>query len=187
MITQEIVKELLIYDLETGIFTWRFRPAKWFKRNKDFLIWNKRFSGEIAGNINTHFKTGKSYRRILIFGKSYSQHRLAFLYVTGKLPDANKEIDHKDGDGTNNRWSNLRETDKQGNSRNRRLQSNNTSGQCGVSLDKRSNKFVAFIHDSNGKKISLGAFKTLYEAVIVRKSAEIEYTYSENHEEERKL
>lgn len=187
MINQETLKELLHYNPDTGIFTWNYRDVKWFKRNKDFLIWNKRFANKIAGNIHTHFKTGKSYIRLRIFGKSYVGHRLAVLYMNGSLSDNNKEIDHKDGDGLNNSWLNLKETNRQGNSRNRRLQSNNTSGQCGISLNKRDDKFVAYIYDLNGNKISLGTFKTFDEAVMVRKLAEKEYGYSENHGEKRAL
>ena len=52
------------------------------------------------------------------------------------------------------------------------LAKNNTSGVKGVYLDKLGG-YVAYIKpDKNSKRLSLGRFKTLEEAFIVRKSAE---------------
>ena len=39
----------------------------------------------------------------------YRAHRLAFLYMKGYIP---KLIDHKDRNGLNNKWNNLREANK---------------------------------------------------------------------------
>lgn len=58
-------------------------------------------SGIVAGN--TH-KTG--YRQIRIAGRMYQAHRLAWLYMTGAWPE--HEVDHKNLQKDDNRWSNLR-------------------------------------------------------------------------------
>ena len=37
-ITAEIVRELLDYDPDTGLFTWKWRERKWFARECDFWM-----------------------------------------------------------------------------------------------------------------------------------------------------
>jgi hypothetical protein len=86
-ITAERLREVLSYDPDTGWFRWRAS----FKRVR---------AGQIAGNYS------KGHWTIMIDQRNYFAHRLAFLYMTGKIP---KEVDHIDGDGTRNVWSNLRE------------------------------------------------------------------------------
>ncbi len=51
------------------------------------------------------------------------------------------EIDHRDGDGLNNRRGNLREATRLQNQYNRRLNVNNTSGYRGVTYDKQHAKW----------------------------------------------
>ena len=51
--------------------------------------------------------------RICIMRVKYLAHRLAWLYVTGSWPS--QDIDHIDGDPTNNRFANLREVTHQEN------------------------------------------------------------------------
>ena len=89
-ITQARLKELLDYDPETGVFTWRVTRSR-VKR------------GDIAG-YNQRSKS-RVYCRISVDGKNHSAHRLAFLYVHGHTPPL---IDHKDNDSLNNRIENLR-------------------------------------------------------------------------------
>lgn len=82
------LKQLLDYDAATGVFTWkvnRHGPAK---------------AGTRAGTER------QGYRHISVSGVKQSEHRWAFLWMTGQIPSS---IDHRDGEGTNNRWSNLRE------------------------------------------------------------------------------
>ena len=88
MIDQAKLKEAVVYDPETGLFTWAKNVPRHAK------------AGDAAG--------GKRHRywRISIGNKLYSGHQLAWLYMTGVWPD--HMIDHRDGDGCNNRWANLR-------------------------------------------------------------------------------
>jgi len=88
-------------------------------------------------------------------------HRLAWLYVTGSWPDF--EVDHVNLDGTDNRWANLRLATSSQNQRNRRLQSNNTSGYKGVHKLKNNGKFLAYIK-VHGKQKRLGIFDTAEQA-----------------------
>lgn len=104
-------------------------------------------------------RSGHGYMRLKVFGELHYVHRLAWLYMTGKWPAVH--IDHKDMDGENNRWSNLREATHQENLMNRTANKNNTSGMKGVSLDRTntSNPWRARI-TINGKEIGLGSYPT---------------------------
>lgn len=69
------------------------------------------------------------------------------------------EVDHRDGNGLNNRRNNLRESTKAQNQQNSRIRRNNTSGFKGVCWDKASGKWMASIK-ANGKRRTLGRFTT---------------------------
>lgn len=74
-----------------------------------------------------------------------------------------KEVDHKDGDGLNNRRSNLRLANNSENSRNRGAQSNSKTGIKGVSWKAKSKKWQAQIK-LNGKVYYLGVFTNIEDA-----------------------
>lgn len=86
----------------------------------------------------------------------------------------NKEIyvDHSDWNKRNNKKSNLRIATKSENNMNIKRKSNNTSGYTGVTINKRTGKFVARI-SKNNKRFYLGSFETFEEAVKVRHKAEM--------------
>lgn len=119
-----------------------------------------------------------SYRYININRKNYLTHRLIFLLETGRWPK--EEIDHIDGDTTNNRFSNLREASSAENHKNRRLQSNNTSGYNGVSWDNDRGMWCSQIQ-INGKMKHIGRFKSLRAAINARLKAEQQYGFSPTH------
>lgn len=154
MLTQERLKELLDYDPETGVFTWKVYRGGRIKK------------GENAGWFND-----EKYKHIKIDGKQYKAHRLAWLYVYGQLPV--KDIDHINRDRADNRIRNLREVSNQQNSWNQRVGKNNTSGYTGVTWYKRINKWGAYIK-VNYKRIHLGFYSTPEEAnaAYVRAKAE---------------
>ena len=85
--------------------------------------------------------------------------------------DSTTIIDHIDGNGMNNRRSNLRICTQAENLRNQRFMSNNTSGFIGVSYDKNRNRYNAEIR-MNDKRLHIGRYKTLEEAVYARMIAE---------------
>jgi hypothetical protein len=80
---------LFSYDPDTGLFT---RLVTTGSRSQ---------AGEIAGS-----KDSQGYWQISINHRVHRAHRLAWLYMMGEWPDA--EIDHRDLNRSNNRWSNLR-------------------------------------------------------------------------------
>ncbi len=141
MITQERLKDVLNYDSESGIFTWKK------KTNRNILI------GSVAGAGHSG-----GYITISIDGKRYYAHRLAWLYVYGTWPDS--QIDHVDNNKINNKISNLRDVCAGLNSQNKiRCQRNNSTGMLGVARCSNSNKFAAYIC-TNGSKKYLGIFET---------------------------
>lgn len=87
-LTAQRLRHLLRYDQDTGIFRWRVKRSGIR-------------AGSVAGGMDDD-----GYGRIQIDGKDYRTGRLAFLYMLGVWP--NRQIDHRDGDNTNDRWSNLR-------------------------------------------------------------------------------
>jgi hypothetical protein len=89
--------------------------------------------------------------------RSNGKNRMVRMHrVLLDAPD-NMEVDHIDGDGLNNRRSNLRLATHTDNMRNRRTQKNNQSGIKGVSRSRRS--WIAQIR-VNGKNRYLGTFPT---------------------------
>ena len=137
------LRRLLDYNPESGIFT------RLIQRSNMKV-------GSVAGSI---YPDGYAY--IMINRERFLAHRLAWLYMTGSLPQM--EIDHIDRDRSNNSWVNLRSVSTQQNSFNRSMQSNNKTGYKGVSFSKRENKFRAVI-TLNGKLHHLGYFSTAEEA-----------------------
>jgi len=75
-------------------------------------------------------------------------------------------VDHENGNTLDNRKSNLRQASHCENMRNRKIQSNNTSGFRGVSFHKLSKKWHAKI-SVNGYPKSLGYYETPKEASMV--------------------
>lgn len=86
----------------------------------------------------------------------------------------NLDVDHINGDKTDNRRKNLRIVTRSQNNMNRKLQSNNTSGVTGVSLNTKNNKWVAQI-ELHGKHIHLGEFDNFEDAVNARIKGEEKY------------
>jgi hypothetical protein len=87
MIDAKTVRELLTYDQETGIFTWRRR------KNSQ---WSAMWAGEPAGYKHKYH----GYIVLTLLDKRYMAHRLAWLYIYGEWPSG--EIDHINLDKTDN-------------------------------------------------------------------------------------
>jgi hypothetical protein len=148
MITAERLRELLHYDLETGVFTWRV---------------NRRgHIGDVAGNVYGG-PPNEGYRRIMIDRRMYQASRLAWLYMTGEWPK--DQVDHINGDRADNRFCNIREALPAQNSQNRSMRTDNESGFKGVAWHKHTRKWASSIQ-INGKYKHLGYFATPERAFI---------------------
>tara|TARA_R110000851_G_scaffold138417_1_gene275047 strand:+ start:988 stop:1500 length:513 start_codon:yes stop_codon:yes gene_type:complete len=164
MFTQDKLKAKIHYCRDTGIFTWLYGTG---------LV----KAGDRAGSVSTT-KFSKSYIKIKVFRKHYQAHRLAYFYINGEWPT--NQLDHIDGCGTNNKWSNLRPVTAAENCKNKRLQSNNTSGTTGVTFNEYMGRWKATIYDGN-KQYHLGYHSDKFEAICARKSAEKKRGFHENH------
>lgn len=88
--------------------------------------------------------------------------------------DLTNLIDHIDRNSLNNQRSNLRSVTNKQNCENQSLDKRNTSGYRGVSWDKNSHKWSAYIRH-NYKLIYLGRYTSIEDAIDARKIAEMKY------------
>ncbi len=96
----------------------------------------------------------EGYRQVKIKGRMYLLHRVIWHMVTGEWPP--NDLDHIDGDRSNNKWVNLRLATRQENLRNSSGKLH-TSKYKGVSWDKVRSKWVAYCK-CDGKVRNLGRF-----------------------------
>lgn len=152
MLTQDYVKDKINYDKTTGEFTWKINRGKVKKGNK---IQTKR-NGYLAVGINY---------------KTYALHRIAWLYEYGYFP---KEIDHINGNKSDNRIENLRECTRVQNCQNRVDTKNKSSGIRNVHWHKLAKKWQVRIQ-YNKKRICIGLFDDVELAELVAIEARNKY------------
>jgi hypothetical protein len=145
LLSATAVASMLRYDPDTGILTWIIKPS--YNRNV----------GDQAG-----CKDRLGYITVGIKRKIYKAHRLAWLLQTGTWPD--KEIDHIDGNPSNNRWDNLRLATTSQNQANQRRHRDNSTGFKGVSKNFHNGRYRARIIVNNKAILIGGKFDTLEEA-----------------------
>lgn len=127
-LTAEHLRAVLDYNPETGEFRWKRRP--------DYpASWNTRRAGKIAGGKLV--SNGKLYWTIRVDDHAYQAHRLAWLWMLGVWPE--RTIDHEDGNGQHNWWSNLRAATQQQQVWNRCANHNSKTGLKGI--EKRGNSY----------------------------------------------
>ena len=140
MLTQELLKSLLHYNPETGVFTWLKNRTNGVK------------TGDIAGH---RFKCGtNTYIRITILGTQYLAHRMAWLYMYGG--DIPQKLDHIDNIGINNTINNIRAAT---NGQNKA----NSKSKIVKGAYKSGHRWRAQIKHNN-KIFSLGSYATADEA-----------------------
>lgn len=149
------LKRLLSYCPETGYFTWLSPgfPARW--------------AGKVAGckasKNEPRSSNKRTYVKIVIGRKSYGAHRLAWLYMTGNDP-SDSQVDHINGDRTDNRFSNLRIADHSQNLWNVGAKSTNKLGIKGIFVCRITGKYRAHLC-VRGVKYKFSSYETLDEAI----------------------
>lgn len=156
-LTPARLREVLHYDPETGIFTWRQALARHTK----------------VGLPTGMRANGAGYLRITVDGFTFRAHRLAWFFVHGSWPAG--EIDHRNGQPADNRICNLRDATPMVNQQNKRCaQSNSKTGVLGVSWSTREEKYVARIK-VGGKYKSLGQHTSIETAAAAYLAAKRRY------------
>lgn len=178
-ITPDILRQLLDYDPDTGKLTWKRRGPEWFtdgKQTSEFSA--KRWNAKHAGKEAFTADNGKGYRHGSIFNKRHIAHRVVWAIHRGEWPK--DQIDHINGNRSDNRIENLRSVTHAENGRNQRLFKTNTSGATGVAWDKRYGKWKAYIYaDGRLKHVKYSISKA--DAIEARKVAERELDFHPNH------
>lgn len=175
-----MLHEMFTLDAETGVIRWKVRPLHHFRasatRTQQHAAnqTNSRYAGKVA--FGSRHQLG--YLRTELDGKLWQAHRVAFALFHGRFPEG--DIDHINGNPSDNRPVNLREVTHAENMRNQRLRTNNKSGRVGVYVRKDSGKWAAQIR-VEGRNIALGLHDEHQAAIAARAAAEKQYGYHPNH------
>ncbi len=142
-----------------------------FEYRDGHLFWKvDRRNNKIKGTQASRLKKSNGYQEVTINKKKQYAHRIIFMMFNGYWPE---QIDHIDGNRSNNLISNLREATNAQNNRNTKLRVNNTTGFKGIYFHKQNKNFVARI-TVDYKEIHLGCYKTAEEASQAYKKAALE-------------
>ncbi len=152
MLTQERVRALFDYR-EDGELIRRVRTSNCIQVR------------DVTGSLN------HGYKRTMVDGKRYLNHRLIWLWHFGYFPE--NQVDHINRVRDDNRIENLREVSQSCNTKNSKQRKNTSSGITGISWCKGTNKWQAHIKIPN-KQLYLGYYDTLLEAAKARWNAEVE-------------
>ncbi len=145
MVTAERLRQILDYDPNTGVFTWKVRTS------------NRIRVGSVAGSSH-----GGGYLQINVDGQNYLAHRLVWLHFYGSWPKYC--MDHINGVRRDNRIANLRDVPISINAQNiRRPMVTNTTGLLGVSWNSKDRVYCAHISIRN-KSIYVGSFDSALDA-----------------------
>lgn len=143
----ERLLEVLIYDPQTGDFTWLVSTT------------NKIKPGDKAGTL---MKAG--YVHIQVDGVLYLAHRLAWKISTGEDP-GDAQVDHEDRCRSNNRRKNIRLAP------NREFDNmQNRAAAKGVCWNERKQRWIAYV-SAGGRQIHHSTHETEAEATLARIAA----------------
>ncbi len=141
-LTLDYAKEHLVYVPETGLFFWKKLPKRLNNPNLAF----------IGGHAGTIHHSG--YVFITLLGKKVAAHRLAWAWGNEDLPS---QIDHINGNRSDNRLINLRPASRSQNMHNAKLKNVNKSGHKNVQWDSESQKWRVRVR-VDGKRFHIGRF-----------------------------
>lgn len=145
-LTAQQLRERLDYNHQTGELTWRVNAS------------SKARIGDVAGGPDS-----SGYVKIGLFGRDYRAQRLAWLHFYGEWPAG--QVDHIDGNPTNNAIANLRDVEQAVNQQNqRRAHASSSHGFLGVS--RLGKKWRACIK-VGAERMYLGVFGSPEEAHAV--------------------
>ena len=147
-----------------------------------------RSSGKLIRKVTTDYKAVQGteagtysggYKLVCIDKVKYKAHRVCMLLAYGYFPKG-MQVDHINHNRSDNRLSNMRFVTDRENAKNHSMNKNNISGVTGVHFDKSRGKFMSYIK-VNYKRIHLGRFDSIEEAIAVRQQAEKDFDFHPNH------
>ena len=151
------LKAALSYSSETGEFT---------------IITKRKGTRGVGKTAGTKMKNG--YISICFNRKKLLAHRIAWAFIHGEFPDL--EIDHDDGDRSNNRIDNLNVVTRKKNHRNMKQK---IAGKI-PGLRFRKNSWNVQLRDGERQR-HIGCFKLREDAIAALRKARVEFGYSERH------
>ncbi|MEP0316735.1 MAG: HNH endonuclease signature motif containing protein [Hyphomonas sp.] len=161
-IDPNLLRELVDYDPDTGLFVWRERGQRHIQGDQPVAIWNSQWAGKPAFTT----PTDGGYLRGSIFNVDYKAHRVAWAIHHGVWPE--NEIDHINRVKTDNRMCNLRDVDRQTNQDNMEPQ-----------WDSYEMRYIGFQRGRfrvririRGKRRYFGSYETIEKAKAARDVAE---------------
>jgi hypothetical protein len=150
-----VLHALFSLDRETGVLTWNVDRRGHIRR------------GMVAGSLKPDGR-----RTIKISQRVFKAHRIVYAMAYGVDP-GDFEIDHKDGDNTNNAPDNLRPatTAQNGQNRQRHIRTN-TTGHRNVYWDPATKSWL--VHVTAFKKVHhIGRFRDQMQAVEAAHNARV--------------
>ena len=148
------MRELLDYDPETGLAFWRPNARR---------VGGSHLNGMPAGHLSR-----RGYKILHMDGVLLQFHRAAWAYVHGEWPQL--QIDHINGDKSDNRIANLRLATFSQNNRNSKPKKDNRSGIKGLHYRADRGVWRAVIQE-NGKLTHLGHFSKVEDAKAAYETA----------------
>lgn len=173
----EVLRRLIRYEPSTGRMFWMPRSVEYFTRSEHWTAeqlcrrWNTRYAGCPA----LAAPKGNGYLHGPVLGRYILAHRVAWAIHYGDEPE--HQIDHINGDRSDNRIQNLRDVPPRLNSRNRRI-APGCEHSLGVAQGKSGNWYARIRGDESG--LHLGTYPTQRAAVAARMNAEAALGYRRN-------
>lgn len=163
----EVLRQLLRYEPETGNFLWRYREHWMFTSRRSANSWNAKHSGKPA----LIMVNDKGYRSGRVLGTLCAAHRVAWAMTHDRWPVG--DIDHIDGNPSNNKISNLRAATRSQNQHNQKAVRGGTSKYKGVS-QRESGAWRAMIRVDR-QLVRLGQYQSEEDAARAYDRAAVEY------------
>lgn len=163
-----VMRQLMDYDAETGVLRWKEQKTPHFlnlagPKKAVLARWNGRAAGRVA--LGSNSKTGR--KRGSVGGLSVFAHRAAWVIYYGAWPSA--EIDHINGDFTDNRIANLRLATRAENARNRGPVPGSASRFKGIYRTENGKWFSQI--NLSGRSTHIGTYKSEDEAALAYNAA----------------
>ena len=158
-------RRYLSYDPGTGDIRWKEKRTRNSRANV----------GDLAGGIDDH-----GYRRVMLNGRKYRAHQLAFMLMGDVVPLC---VDHINGTRSDNRWANLRPASVSLNAKNAKKRKDSVAPHKGVTWSKAHSKWKCRINN-NGVTEYLGLFSSLADAAHAWQVRAEQLGFSVRHRED---